>query len=142
MINKKHKDKAVKNDQNKLRLDLTPAIAQFIEAHVYTVGIDKYAEHNWRRGMKWSRILRALKSHLAWFEAGEDLDPEDGQYHLGSVIWCAKTLLEYKFTHPDLDDRYIPLPPTELRQIVKELESKSKGKTNGREREVCNSTKE
>lgn len=120
------KKEGVKFDQDKLRVDLLPVIGLLLQSDVYTRGSKKYGDHNWRNGMKWSRIIGAMLRHLLWYMAGETYDPEDGQHHLSSVAWCANTLMEYEVTHPELDDRAMPFPPEVLRKIVENMQGKQK----------------
>jgi len=75
------------------------------EALVYTIGSYKYDDRNWEKGILWGRVYRALVSHATKWWAGETRDQEDGKHHLASVVWCAKALMEYEDTHPELDDR-------------------------------------
>jgi hypothetical protein len=92
------------SDKSKLRYDLIPVMPTMEEAYVYTMGALKYADRNWENGIRWGRIFRAMMQHaLAWW-VGEKRDP-DGQHPLASVVWAAKTLMEYEHTHPELDDR-------------------------------------
>lgn len=100
---------AVKHDHGKLRLDLIPVRPLLELADVYTRGAKKYSANNWRGGLAWSRVYRALLSHGFKWHMGEERDSEDGQLHMGSVAWCAFTLMEYAYTHPELDDR--PIAP-------------------------------
>ena len=94
-----------KNDADKLRYDLMPPYPLSELARVYTIGANKYGDHNWEEGLKWGRVFGALLRHaFAWWR-GDRLDPTDGQHHLASVAWCALALIEYERTHPDLDDR-------------------------------------
>jgi len=99
------KDKALRYDDNKIRHDLLPAWALNELAKIYTMGAKKYAPNNWRRGMKWSRVLGSLKRHLNKMELGEDLDEESGLHHMAHVAWNAITLLEYYKIYPQGDDR-------------------------------------
>lgn len=110
-----------KFDNGKLLMSLSPVLGAILETDVYTRGKIKYGQHNWRSGLSWSRILDAMERHLMWFKAGEKLDPDDGQSHLASISWGAKTLMEYEYTHPELDDRYIAVPVETLRKLEKEL---------------------
>ena len=96
-----------KNDDGKLRYDLIPPIPLAALAHVYTMGAGKYSDHNWRRGMAWSRVIGAMMRHIEAFRQGTSIDPKDGQHVLGSVAWCALALIEYERTHPELDDRML-----------------------------------
>lgn len=97
---------AVRRDEAKTRLDLISPI--FIEhlGKVLTQGAEKYSDHNWRGGMRWSRSIASLKRHLNMFESGIDYDSESGLLHLAHVAANTMFLLEYVFTHPELDDRY------------------------------------
>jgi hypothetical protein len=94
-----------KNDSGKLRYDLVPAAPLAELAAIYTMGAAKYSDWNWARGMAWSRVYAALMRHLqAWWQ-GERDDLADGQQHLGSVAWCALTLMEYERLGIGEDDR-------------------------------------
>lgn len=95
----------VKHDDGKLRFDLIPVRPMEQVAEVYTIGASKYGDNNWRDGIQWGRIFRALLSHAWKWWRGETFDKEDGQHHLASVAWCALTLMEYERTHTELDDR-------------------------------------
>lgn len=105
-----------------------PVTGLLLQADVYTRGAKKYDDNNWRKGLKWSRILGAMMRHLLWYMAGEKYDPEDGQHHLSSIAWGANALMEYEFTHPELDDRYIAVPPEVLREMVKNLQKPKENK--------------
>lgn len=98
----------VKYDDDKLRFDLIPVLPLEEVALVYTIGARKYADRNWEKGLKWGRIFSAMMRHAwAWWR-GEIRDPQDGQHHLASVVWCAMALMEYENTHRELDDRTFP----------------------------------
>ena len=96
---------AVKFDTGKPRFDLIPPEAQIGLAVLYGIGAKKYADRNWEKGMDWTRIIRALKSHTEKFELGEDYDLEDGQHHMLSVAWNAFTLFTYAIRQIGTDDR-------------------------------------
>lgn len=97
----------IKRDRGKLRFDLIPVKPLFKVAEVYTIGAVKYDDRNWEKGIKWGRIFAAMLRHAWNWWRGEKLDPEDGQHHLASVVWCALTLMEFEETHPELDDRVV-----------------------------------
>lgn len=103
---------ALKFDQDKLPLNLLSTEAMNQTAAVLKFGAQKYAEHNWRGGFKWSRPLAAAMRHLTAFNDGEDKDPESGLSHLAHAACCIMFLLEFEKTHPELDDRYKPVPKT------------------------------
>ena len=97
-----------KNDQGieKLRYDLIPVYPLEEVARVYTLGAKKYADHNWRKGIAWSRVYSAMQRHANAYWRGESIDPEDGQKHLASVVWAAFTLMEYEKFKWGEDDRW------------------------------------
>jgi len=100
-----HKE-GVKDDSEKNRLDLLSS--RWIEGvgHVLTFGAKKYEAHNWRKGIKFSRLLGACFRHLFAFLRGEDKDPETGLSHLLHASCCLMFLFELSETKPELDDRY------------------------------------
>ena len=103
---KKNKGSALRYDSNKMRMELISPIALEDLAAVLTFGATKYQDHNWRNGMKWSRVIGSLKRHLNSIEKGEDVDPESGMLHIGHLLCNAMFLSEYYRTQPELDDRY------------------------------------
>lgn len=100
----------------------------------YGRGAKKYDEHNFRRGYDWSKSYDAIMRHSASWNAGYDYDvcsnepdgclfemdgktwvgePDTcwnhtGSHHMVAVAWHSFTLLEFRDTHPEYDDRYIP----------------------------------
>jgi hypothetical protein len=94
-----------KHDGKKLRYDLIPPEALEELARVYTIGAAKYGDNNYLGGLKWSRVIGAMMRHLEAYRAGEEIDQEDGQLHLASVMWCAATLITYEARGIPEDDR-------------------------------------
>lgn len=95
-----------KNDQNKPRLDLIPIEFTIGVAKPLTLGVTKYGEHNFRQGMKFSRLLAAAKRHIDLELAGIKADKDSGYEHWMNA---AASLAMYAFmkTHrPDMDDRF------------------------------------
>lgn len=99
---------ALKNDDDKLQYQLIPTYGLKQVARVFTFGASKYGVDNWKKGFKWTRLIGAMKRHIADFEAGMDIDPESGIYHLAHALTNGLMLLDYHRTHPELDDRYKP----------------------------------
>ena len=96
----------MKFDQEKPRMDLLDS--EFLEgvASVLTFGAKKYAAHNWRKGIAYSRLIAAAYRHLGAINRGEDVDPESGlphAYHLGCCIQFLGWMMKNR---PDLDDRW------------------------------------
>lgn len=119
------------------RFDLIPAGPLRELATHFGRGANKYDEHQWRAGYEFTKSLGALARHLNDFERGLDYDvcsndPEGcqkthpktgeiftqdipdtcynhtGSHHMVCVMWHSAVILEFKDTHPDFDDRYIP----------------------------------
>lgn len=96
-----------KDDVGKERYDLIPhgPLREF--AKLWTMGARKYADHNWRKGILYSRLFSAMMRHAWAFWGGESFDP-DGQHHLDSVAWCAFVLREFEMNPTEylhFDDR-------------------------------------
>lgn len=94
-----------KMDLGKTRFGLLPTLPLEYVARVYTMGAKKYSDHNWRKGMAWSRVYDAMLRHLNKYWGGEVIDPESGLPHLAHVVFGCFSLMEYQQTHPELDDR-------------------------------------
>lgn len=96
----------VKHDQNKPRVDLLDPTALEGLARVLAFGATKYAAHNWRGGISYSRLIGAALRHLFAIIRGEDVDPESGLPHVDHLGCCWMFLSNMMKTRPDLDDRY------------------------------------
>jgi len=94
-----------KFDQNKLRLDLIPASTSEALGRVLTFGANKYEDHNWEKGLKWSRVIGALERHIMAIKRREDYDPESGLLHCEHVLANASFLNHFYRTFPEGDDR-------------------------------------
>lgn len=95
-----------KYDHEKPRMELLSSIALEEIAKVMTFGARKYGDHNWRHGLKWSRVIAALLRHTFAFLNGEDKDSETGLSHLAHAGCCVMFLLEYEKRQKSYDDRY------------------------------------
>lgn len=71
-----------KDDDEKLMVDLVDPLFILEVAKVLTFGAKKYGPHNWRKGLKYTRVYSALQRHLLAWAAGESTDPESGINHL------------------------------------------------------------
>jgi Domain of unknown function (DUF5664) len=88
------------------RHDLIPVKALHELAEHYGKGCEKYAEHNWRKGLAWSKSYAALQRHITAFWGGEDLDLETGSKHVIAAAWHCLTLSTYMDEQRAKDDRY------------------------------------
>lgn len=95
-----------KFDGGKPRLDLLDGELINEIGRVLEFGARKYAEQNWRKGIRVSRLLGACLRHVFAFLGGEDNDPESGLSHLGHAGCCLMFTLWTVRRRPDLDDRW------------------------------------
>lgn len=96
----------LKYDEGKIRMDLLDPYAIESLAAVLTFGATKYAAHNWRGGISYSRITAALLRHVFAFLRGEDKDPETNLPHIAHAMCCCMFILGLSQTKPECDDRY------------------------------------
>ena len=95
-----------KLDGEKPRLDLVDSDWITGVAEILTFGAKKYAAHNWRKGIYWSRVIAAAFRHLLAIARGEDFDTETGKPHSLHLSCCAMFLHWYLTHRPEFDDRY------------------------------------
>lgn len=95
-----------KHDGGKSPLDLLDPVALEGIAAVLAFGAKKYAAHNWRGGISYSRLIAALLRHTFSILRGEYVDPESGLPHIDHVGCCWMFLSNMMKTRPDLDDLY------------------------------------
>lgn len=94
-----------KCDAGKDRLDLLDAYALSELSKVLAFGATKYAENNWRCGLKWSKVIAACLRHMFAIMRGEDRDPETGLLHSAHAMCNMMFLTNFYRSHPELDDR-------------------------------------
>ncbi len=96
----------IKYDQDKPRYALLPWDALEEVAKTMTYGASKYEERNWERGMSWDRPFSAAMRHLvAFWQKGEDIDPESGCCHLACAACNILFLLAYHLRGIGKDNR-------------------------------------
>jgi hypothetical protein len=93
-----------KFDAGKPRASLIVSKALLEVAKVGTFGAEKYGDHNFRKGMKWSRLADAGLRHLFAYLSGERIDSESGLSHLAHVAWNILALLEFELENVGEDD--------------------------------------
>jgi len=109
-----------KYDKKKLRFDLIPPEVLTLDAAVYTMGAEKYEDNNWRKGIKYSRVIGALMRHLVARICGEKIDPESGLPHLAHVRWNVGALMYFDL-YPDKYQKYQDSTPDELNNLILDL---------------------
>lgn len=103
-------EQGLKFDAGKPRMDLIDSGALVELAKVLEFGARKYAENNWRKGIKLSRLTAASMRHLTEIMDGQNLDEETGLQHAGHLMCCAMFLVWTIKNRPDMDDRWRPEP--------------------------------
>lgn len=96
----------LKYDAGKPPLSLIDRHAIEDIARVLGFGAKKYAAHNWRNGVAYSRLIDAALRHLYAFADGEDNDPESGLSHVAHAGCCIIFLLGLQHSMPAMDDRH------------------------------------
>lgn len=97
-----------KYDGEKPPVDLLDPYAMEQIALVLAFGAEKYHRHNWRGGIRFTRLLAAAMRHSFAILRGEDTDPESGLPHAAHLGCCAMFLIWMMKHRPDLDDRWKP----------------------------------
>lgn len=95
-----------KFDQEKVDLHVLDPL--FVEgtARVAQFGEQKYGISNWKKGLTQTRIINAIRRHLAQIEKGEDLDDESGFHHAYHIAWgCQVLAYQHRNGQFHLDDR-------------------------------------
>lgn len=74
---------------------------------VLMFGAEKYDDHNWKKGLKYTEVCESLQRHVNAFIEGEDNDPESKLSHAGHILCNAMFLSYMTLFRKDMDDRYI-----------------------------------
>ena len=101
-------ERGSKADKGKPPISLIPR--EFLEevAKAFGYGAEKHGRHNFRKGLRVSRLLDAAFRHISASSNGEDKDPESGLDHLGHAGASLAMALFMLKNRPELDDRYKP----------------------------------
>lgn len=112
----KKMNEGLKNDDEKLRLDLMPIYALEGLAEILTHGAKKYAPYNWTKGIKWSRLYAATLRHLFAMWAGEDIDPDSNLPHIDHAL-CNIAFLSTYAKH----NKYVKFDDRPVKEFEDEL---------------------
>lgn len=94
-------------NEGKLKWSLVSWKALEPLVQVLMFGAQKYDNHNWKKGLKYTEVCESLQRHLNSFIEGEDEDKESKLSHIGHIL-CNAMFLSYMFLfRKDMDDRYI-----------------------------------
>jgi len=93
-------------NEGKLKWSLVSWKALEPMVRVLMFGADKYDDHNWKKGLKYTEVCESLQRHLNAFIEGADNDEESKISHVGHIM-CNAMFLSYMFLfRKDLDNRY------------------------------------
>lgn len=96
-------------DENKPRYSLVPPKVLRRIVMIFTLGAKKYGDHNYQKGMPFSRYLDSAGRHIEQFRDGET--DED---HLAQACWNLMSIMYHQEYGPDgLDDTAVFFRPTE-----------------------------
>lgn len=76
---------------------------------VLMFGAEKYDDHNWKKGLKYTEVTESLQRHLNAFIEGEENDPESKLSHVGHILCNAMFLSYMSMYRKEMDDRHIDL---------------------------------
>lgn len=95
-----------KFDSNKPKVSLVPSEAILEMAKAFTYGANKYGADNFKNGIAYRRLLDAAMRHILAISAGEEIDPESGNSHVGHAM-ASLAMLAYMMAHkPENNDIY------------------------------------
>lgn len=97
-----------KNDQKKLKWNLSPIEALEEVVKVLEFGAERYGAKNWLENsseVQWSRYMNALERHFVKFKKGQDYDEESNLLELAHLATNSLMLLQYQLLGLGIDDR-------------------------------------
>ena len=94
---------------DKIPFHLWPETASAMGAMAILDGNLKYGRTNWRAaGVKVSIYYDALRRHMnAYFDEGEDIDPDSGLSHLSHALACIAIIIDADAAGKLTDDRLV-----------------------------------
>lgn len=95
--------KAVRHNQDKLRVDLIPTQLTESVAKVLTFGAKKYSPNNWKGFTKEQQdeILGSLLRHILEYQKGNKIDSESGLHHLAHAACNIAFILYFEEQNND-----------------------------------------
>lgn len=95
--------KAVRHNQDKLRVDLIPTQLTESVAKVLTFGAKKYSPNNWKGFTKEQQdeILGSLLRHILEYQKGNKIDSESGLHHLAHAACNIAFILYFEEKNND-----------------------------------------
>lgn len=100
------KEAGTKLDTGKLPIGLIPREAIEGIAAALAFGAIKYAPHNYKGGLRYSRLLDSCLRHVIAYLDNESKDAESGLSHIDHALACLSMLKYMEVNKPELDDRF------------------------------------
>ena len=100
------KEAGTKHDSGKLPLSIIPKEAIDGAAAALAFGAKKYSMHNFKGGLRYSRLVDSCLRHVHAFVSNENTDPESGLSHLDHALACLSMLKYMEINKKDMDDRF------------------------------------
>jgi hypothetical protein len=97
---------ALRYNSNKLRWSLVDFDALEDMVKVLVFGSKKYADNNWKKGLKTTEIFESIMRHLSAYMRGEEFDLESGLPHTGHILCNAMFLSYMEKYKKDFDTRF------------------------------------
>lgn len=111
-------EQGVRENSGKLKWSLVSMRSLAPMVRVLMFGAQKYEDHNWKKGLKYTEICESLQRHLNSFMEGKDNDSESKLSHVGHILCNAMFLSYMTLFRKDMDDRYVDknfkLDPTDF----------------------------
>jgi hypothetical protein len=107
-MKKKKLESAAHFDEGKVELDLIPYSALEECAKAFMYGQRKYSRWNYKKGMKYSKLINSALRHILKFKEGADFDEESiTVMHIGHAMANLSMLIDVYKRMPEIyDDRY------------------------------------
>lgn len=107
MNENKSNESALRFNEEKLKWSLVDFDSLEDMVRVLEFGAKKYAENNWKKGLKTTEVVESMMRHMTAYLRGEDLDPESGLSHIGHIQCNAMFLSYMNRFKPNFDTRHI-----------------------------------
>lgn len=100
-------EKGLRHNNGKSRWGLVDFDALLPMVEVLEFGAQKYADHNWKKGLPTIEICESMMRHLTAYMRGEDIDSESGKPHVGHILCNAMFLSYMTIYKKEFDNRFL-----------------------------------
>ena len=89
-------ERGIKDMDGKIRYDLIPPEALLELARVYTLGAERYGDHNVEKGIPVHECIGAIERHIARLKMGQDLSLKHQTHEAAhAAFWCFTLISQY-----------------------------------------------